>query len=26
VHHGSQVRSQMLTINQPGTWLINPGN
>ncbi|BAN96198.1 hypothetical protein E05_14320 [Plautia stali symbiont] len=26
VHQGSQVRSQMLTINQPGTWLINPGN
>ncbi|MHB2055117.1 serine/threonine protein kinase [Pantoea dispersa] len=26
VHHGSLVRSQMLTINQPGTWLINPGN
>ncbi|ORM75025.1 serine/threonine protein kinase [Pantoea wallisii] len=26
VHNGSRVRSQMLTINQPGTWLINPGN
>ncbi len=26
VHQGSQVRSQSLTIDHPGTWLINPGN
>ncbi|ORM79370.1 MULTISPECIES: serine/threonine protein kinase [Pantoea] len=26
VRHGDQVRSQALTIKQPGTWLINPGN
>lgn len=26
VHNGSQVLSQSLTIDKPGTWLINPGN
>jgi serine/threonine protein kinase len=26
VHNGSQVHSQTLTIDKPGTWLINPGN
>ncbi len=26
VRRGNQVRSQSLTISQPGTWLINPGN
>jgi hypothetical protein len=25
VHNGSQVLSQSLTIDKPGTWLINPG-
>lgn len=24
VHHGSEVHSQSLTIDKPGTWLINP--
>ncbi|MFT4272172.1 MAG: serine/threonine-protein kinase [Pantoea sp.] len=26
VHNGNQVHSQSLTIDKPGTWLINPGN
>ncbi|WP_058972532.1 serine/threonine protein kinase [Type-D symbiont of Plautia stali] len=25
VHHGSEVLAQSLTIDKPGTWLINPG-